>query len=180
MIHIRQPLPDITAENLKVLFVGFNPGIESARAGHHYANRSNRFWRLLFESDLTPYRLKPEEDYKLPEFGFGSTNIVSRESKSASEITKSEYMEGSAILRQLIISLMPLFVCYVGYGVYKAFASGMLQIPENRITVVPGLQSSMLISGVKDYICSSSSGLNTIPYDTQLECFKELKKLIER
>lgn len=174
---ISQPLPDIISENLKVLFVGFNPGLESARAGHHYANRSNRFWKLLYDSGLTPHRLKPEDDHKLLEFGYGSTNIVHRESKSAAEIKRSEYREGSVVLQRLILSVMPEIVCYVGYGVYKAFASSVLDIPETQIIVEAGLQKSMLINGAKDFVCSSSSGLNTIPYSIQLECFKELKNL---
>jgi double-stranded uracil-DNA glycosylase len=59
-----------------VLFVGINPGVRSAETGHHFAGFSNRFWKLLFESGLVPERLTWEDDVRLPEFGFGITNLV--------------------------------------------------------------------------------------------------------
>ena len=42
-----EPIPDHIKENLKVLFVGFNPSIRSSETGHHYANPTNRFWTIL-------------------------------------------------------------------------------------------------------------------------------------
>jgi double-stranded uracil-DNA glycosylase len=44
MIH---DLPDIIADGLKVLFCGINPGMTAAATGHHFAGRSNRFWRVM-------------------------------------------------------------------------------------------------------------------------------------
>ena len=37
-----------------VLFVGINPGVRSAKTGHHFAGYSNRFWKLLSDSRLAP------------------------------------------------------------------------------------------------------------------------------
>lgn len=39
-------VPDIIDFGLKVIFIGFNPGIRSSETGHHFAGPSNRFWRL--------------------------------------------------------------------------------------------------------------------------------------
>ena len=59
-----------------MLFVGINPGIRSSLTGHHFAGFSNRFWGLLFESGLVPERITYKDDDRLPEFGYGITNIV--------------------------------------------------------------------------------------------------------
>jgi len=49
-------LPNLIKPDLKILFVGINPGTRSAEVGHHFAGRSNRFWKFLFESGLTPIK----------------------------------------------------------------------------------------------------------------------------
>ena len=59
-----------------MLFVGINPGVRSAQTGHHFAGFSNRFWKLLWESGLVPEPITYEDDRRLPEFGFGITNLV--------------------------------------------------------------------------------------------------------
>ncbi|KAL3958807.1 hypothetical protein ACCO45_006969 [Purpureocillium lilacinum] len=50
-------LPDAILPNLIVLFVGLNPGVQTARTGHAYAHPSNLFWKLLFSSGITPAAL---------------------------------------------------------------------------------------------------------------------------
>lgn len=172
-------LPDIIAPGLSILFVGYNPGLLSAATGHHYAGKSNRFWKLLFQSGLLSVPLRPEEDRRLLEFGYGSTNIVARESKSAADISPEEFKHGSLNLSKLIRESHPRIVCYVGYGVYRALASNLLEVPQSKIKIIPGAQHSNLFEGIIDYICSNPSGLNTIPYEHQLQCFKSLASLKE-
>ena len=176
---MKKPLPDIVKYDLKILFVGYNPGIESARRGHHYAHRSNRFWKLLHESGLTPERYSAEEDSKLLDLGFGSTNIVDRPSRSESEISRQELRDGAVSLHKLISELKPEIICYVGIGVYKAYASQMLGIPVSRIKINTGLQPEPIVKGTQDFVCSNPSGLNTIPQDEQLECFRKLKEMLD-
>lgn len=69
-------ISDHLKENLDILFVGFNPSIRSGETGHHYANPNNRFWKILFESGLTPRKYEPTEDSSLLDLGYGFTNIV--------------------------------------------------------------------------------------------------------
>lgn len=175
-----KPLPDIIEYGLKILFIGYNPGILSASTRHHYAHRSNRFWKLLSESGLTPYRFEAVEDRKLLELGFGSTNIVDRSTKAANEIEPRELKEGSNNLYELISEIKPRIACYVGIGVYRAFASNILDVPAGKMEINTGIQSKSIVKGTIDFVCSSPSGLNTIPYPEQLHCFKELKILIDR
>lgn len=170
-------LPDIISENLGILFVGFNPGMKSAQQGHHYAGASNRFWRLLYESGLTDRKLSPEEDRKLLDYGFGSTNLADRPTRQAGELGKEELAEGCGSLAALITDIRPETVCYVGIGVYRIFKSHLTGIPGGRLAVCTGLQTDGLFEGIRDYVCSNPSGLNTIPYGQQLDCFRELRLL---
>ena len=51
-------LKDRITPDVRVLFVGINPGVRSAVTGHHFAGFSNRFWKLLFESGLVPEAIR--------------------------------------------------------------------------------------------------------------------------
>ncbi|MCX8129663.1 MAG: mismatch-specific DNA-glycosylase [Clostridia bacterium] len=164
-------IPDIIGHNLKILFIGYNPGLKSAETGHHYASPSNRFWKLLFESGITPYRFKPEEDVKLLDLGYGSTNIVSRPTRGAAELKSEEFREGAVVLKELLAKYKPVIACYVGMGVYKRFSG--------RQRVGYGLQKDSIVEGVRDYVCPSPSGLNRMPYSTQLEYFRDMKSVSE-
>jgi TDG/mug DNA glycosylase family protein len=164
-------LRDIIDFNLQILFIGYNPGLKSAATGHHYAGSSNNFWKLLLDSGITPYRFKPEEDSRLLELGIGSTNIIERPTKSASELTREEFRSGREKLKLLLSAYKPKIACYVGLGVYKEFSGCK--------PVKCGLQAVNMVEGVLDYVCPSPSGLNRMPYSKQLECFRGLNELKE-
>jgi TDG/mug DNA glycosylase family protein len=164
-------LPDIIDYNLKILFIGFNPGLRSAETGHHYAGISNNFWKLLFESGLTPYRLKPEEDHTLLKMGYGSTNIVSRPTRSASEISSAEFKAGAGRINDILLEYRPGIACYMGIGVYRALTG--------KKDIGCGLQKDCIVKGTRDYVCTSPSGLNRLPYKEQLRCFRGLVQLID-
>src|SRR5919197_171696 len=95
-------LPDYLEADLKLLFVGINPGLISAAAGHYYANPRNSFWRLLYEAGLTPVLLRPEEDYRMPEFGFGLTDIVKRPSRGVGDLKTTEFLVGRERLLAIV------------------------------------------------------------------------------
>ena len=65
-------LSDHIAPNIRVLFVGINPGLRSALLGHHFAGYSNRFWKVLYASGLVPRPLTYRDDWRLPSFGLVS------------------------------------------------------------------------------------------------------------
>lgn len=46
-------VPDNIDHDLRVLFVGINPGVMSAARGHHFAGPTNHFWPCLSESGIT-------------------------------------------------------------------------------------------------------------------------------
>ncbi|EMC98621.1 hypothetical protein BAUCODRAFT_64646 [Baudoinia panamericana UAMH 10762] len=114
-------LTDILQPNLICIFVGTNPGIQTATAGHAYAHPSNLFWKLLRSSGCTDVRLPPEHDVHLPEwYGMGNTNIVERPSKDAAELSKAEMAAGTPVLEEKVRRYRPEAVCIVGKGIWEA------------------------------------------------------------
>ncbi|WP_079509317.1 G/U mismatch-specific DNA glycosylase [Mesobacillus jeotgali] len=165
-----QPISDHLKKNLDVVFVGFNPSIRSSETGHHYANPNNRFWKILFEAGITPRKYEPSEDYLLLELGYGMTNIVSRPTKAADEITKEEYQHGKQELREKIENYCPKIVCFVGKGVYQQYSG--------RKEVSWGMQAEAVVDNTIDFVAPSSSGLVRMKLDHIVEIYKELPKLI--
>lgn len=168
--NVLEPIQDHLKKDLDLLFVGFNPSIRSAETGHHFANPNNRFWRILFEAGLTPRKFEPTEDYKLLDLGFGMTNIVSRPTKAADEITKDEYSEGREELKRKISLYKPRIVCFVGKGVYQQYS--------RKKTLPWGEQAESLIQGTIDFVAPSSSGLVRMKMDEVIKIYAKIPSLL--
>lgn len=156
-------ISDHISEDLKILFVGYNPSIRSGETGHHYANPSNRFYKILFQAGITPRLYKPQEDGDMLQIGYGFTNIVARPSLTAAEITADEYGEGRLILKEKIQAYRPKVVCFVGKGVYEKY-SGLRGMSWGR-------QPEPMVQGVIDYVCPSSSGLVRMKLDDMVAIY---------
>ena len=52
---------------MRVILVGINPGVLSARSGHHFAGPTNRFWGLLYAARIVPEPVTHEDDVRLPD-----------------------------------------------------------------------------------------------------------------
>ena len=114
-------LRDILEPNLICMFVGLNPGVQTARSGHAYAHPSNLFWKLLHSSGCTTRRCRPEEDGDLPRlFQLGNTNIVSRPTKNGSELSKAEMDASVETLENKVQAFRPEAVCIVGKSIWES------------------------------------------------------------
>ena len=114
-------LPDAIAPNLLVLFIGLNPGVQTARTGHAYAHPTNHFWRLLDSSGVTPRLCSPTEDRQMPTlYSLGLTNIVARPSRNGAELSKGEMDAGVAILEEKVRRWRPETVCVVGKSIWES------------------------------------------------------------
>ncbi|MDQ4009291.1 MAG: G/U mismatch-specific DNA glycosylase, partial [Actinomycetota bacterium] len=117
-------LPGPDHPPLRVLFCGINPGLASAATGHHFARPGNRFWPALHGAGFTPRRLRPEEQDLLPSLGLGITNIASRATARADELSTAELVAGGERLRELVRDLRPAGLGVVGITAYRvAFAA---------------------------------------------------------
>ena len=155
-----------------VLFVGINPGIRSALTGHHFAGYSNRFWKLLYASRLVPVPLTFEDDDRLPEWGYGITNIVSRTTASVSSLRREEFVTGRARLHAKIRAAEPAVVAFVGVTVYRAM------YPEWKGAVSLGRQAKT-IEGARVFVLPNPSGRNaSFSYAEMLTVFRRLKRAL--
>ncbi|MFE7061321.1 mismatch-specific DNA-glycosylase [Sutcliffiella sp. NPDC057660] len=162
---------DHIKKDLDILFVGFNPSIRSGETGHHYANPNNRFWTILHQSGITPRKYAPTEDFKLLELNFGLTNIVSRPTVGAADITREEYRAGRKELKRKIELNKPRIVCFVGKGVYQEYR-GHRQIDW-------GVQERPVVPGTIEFVAPSSSGLVRMKLEEIVAIYRELNSLIK-
>ena len=125
-----QTLPDYLGPDLDLVFVGINPGLYSARVGHYFARRTNRFWPALSRSSLSkPVRealgrddLVAEDDSRLLRFGIGFTDVVKRPTSNASELAPAEYRQGAPELLTKLERFQPVVACFQGVTGFGNFA----------------------------------------------------------
>src|SRR5690349_22980878 len=113
-------LRDCIQPGVLVLFVGINPGIRSSQTGHHFAGHSNRFWKLLYDSKLVGEPIGYKDDDRLPEWGFGITNLIPRPTPGINTLRPEEYVAGAKTLRRKIARVKPEVVAFVGVTLFRA------------------------------------------------------------
>lgn len=114
-------LPARLCPRPRILFVGINPSLASARVGHHFAGPGNPFYRLLHAAGLVPEPLAFIDDVRLPEFGLALTNIAERATREAVELTAADYARGRRRLARTIVTIRPAVVAFVGSTAYRQF-----------------------------------------------------------
>ncbi len=166
----RPPLPDHLRPELSILFVGINPGLRSAALGHHYAGSSNRFWKLIYEANLVPEPLSYRDDIRLPEWGLGLTNLVSRSTASMESLTPQDYATGRLVLIRKIRRYRPRVVALLGITLYPI----LFPLEPKQTGRTPGLQSIMLHAS-RIVLLPNPSGRNaSYSYQAMLNAFRTL------
>jgi TDG/mug DNA glycosylase family protein len=174
--HLR--LKDRIRPGLRVLFVGINPGVRSAQTGHHFAGYSNRFWKLLFEAGLVPEPITYEKDARLPEFGYGITNLIARPSPGIDTLSPAEYVEGWKRLDRKIRRYRPEVVALVGVTLWRAILP-LLDLSDGERAGLKGAVAlgpqSATIHGARVHVLPNPSGRNAnFSYAEMLEAFRAL------
>jgi TDG/mug DNA glycosylase family protein len=164
---------DLLKPGLALVFCGYNPSLTSGQSGHHYAHPGNRFWRVLYASGITERLYKPEEDEQLPDMlGIGFTNLASRPTRRADELTREEIRAGAKELRTKLERFEPRVVAYTGIGVYKWFRA--------TSKVSWGVQDDPAVPGVTDVVVPSPSGLNRMRFEELVEHYRALAPFLPR
>src|SRR5437868_10894562 len=160
-------VPDVIARDLKVLFVGINPGLYTAAVGHHFARPGNRFWPALYAAGFTDRVLSPFEERELLKSGYGITNVVVRATVSADQLMKEEIVAGGARLRAKVLRYRPRILAVLGLGAYRtAF---------NQPKALVGRQEERIGETVL-WVLPNPSGLNANYQAADLaRLFRELK-----
>jgi TDG/mug DNA glycosylase family protein len=171
--HLR--LKDRIRPGLSVLFVGINPGVRSALTGHHFAGYSNRFWKLLFESGLVPEPIGHQDDVRLPEWGYGITNLIPRPTPGIDTLKPHEYDGAREALLKKIGRYKPAVVALVGVTLFRAIVPGRRSEPVGL-----GRQRETL-SGATLFVLPNPSGRNAnFSYQEMLDAFIALRRFAAR
>lgn len=144
-------IPDLMPDELRLLFVGINPGLVSAATGLHFARPGNRFYPALRQAGLIDTIDPAEAATRLRAIGVGITNIVGRASARADELEPAELVEGRAQIERLVTERKPRVVAVAGITSYRT-AFG-------RRAAVAGRQPDDL-AGAEVWVVPNPSGLN--------------------
>ena len=150
-------VPDLLGDDVRLLFVGINPGLWTAATQTHFAHPANRFYPALLRAGIITRAVDPsagmtdEDRDHLRSRGIGITNLVRRATARASELTDDELREGGRRLESLVAELRPRVVAVAGITAYRA-AFAMRR-------AVPGLQPADL-NGSELWVVPNPSGLN--------------------
>ena len=161
-------VPDVLAPELRVVFVGINPGRVSAAAGAHFANPRNDFWRLLHAARLTSRLYEPQEQFALLAEGIGVTNAAYRTTPGSGDLRRADFVGSADRLERIARELRPGWLAFVGKEAYRG-AFG--ERPDL------GLQERML-GETKLFVLPSTSPANAaVPWDERLRWFTALAEL---
>jgi TDG/mug DNA glycosylase family protein len=150
-------VPDLLGEDLRLLFVGINPGLWTAAVQTHFAHPGNRFYPALLRAGILTEPVSPstgmtEEDRRrFCDRGLGVTNLARRATAKASELSREELRTGAQELRRLVRDRRPRVVAVAGITAYRE-AFGLR-------AASPGRQPESL-EGAELWVVPNPSGLN--------------------
>jgi TDG/mug DNA glycosylase family protein len=142
---------DILATGLTAVFCGINPGASVTTYGHSFSAPSNRFWNVLHLSGFTDVRLRPQEERRLLEYGYGITAVIRRSTRKASEISSSEFRLARRQFEERMYHIGPRAIAFLGK---RAFAAMM-----NVTDVAWGCQPTT-VRGIQAWVLPNPSGRN--------------------
>lgn len=118
-------VPDLVGPDLKLLFVGINPGLWTAATQTHFAHPGNRFYPALEQAGVIARDIDRSEGMSdedrghLIERGIGITNLVQRATARASELSNEELRAGGSRLRDFVRRHSPRVVAVAGITAYR-------------------------------------------------------------
>ena len=155
--HRDTEVPDLLGPDVRLLFVGINPGLWTAAVQTHFAHPGNRFYPALLRAGILEHPVDPaagmtdDDRRRVLARGLGITNLVRRATARADELTPEELREGGARLVATVERVRPRVVAVAGITAYRS-AFGV-----RRAT--GGLQPEPL-AGARLWVVPNPSGLN--------------------
>lgn len=160
-------IDDIGMDTCRLLVVGINPGLWTAKVGAPFARPGNRFWPALHEAGITPRLVDARDGLSdadlgmLAEAGLGFTNVVARATARAGELADDEIRAGGRVLaekvaRQRDLRGGPEIVMVAGIGAFRT-AFGAKTPSGGKVGV--GKQE-IAIGGAETWVVPNPSGLN--------------------
>jgi TDG/mug DNA glycosylase family protein len=122
-------VPDLLGPEVRLLFVGINPGLWTAATQTHFAHPVNRFYPALQRAGIVDRRIDPsagmtdDDRAYLVARGIGITNLVDHATARASELATADLRAGAIRLESLVERVRPRVVAVAGVTAYRtAFA----------------------------------------------------------
>ncbi len=173
-------LPDRLRPGLALVSIGINPSVYSAQKGFHFARPGNRFWPALKASGLVPEIPEPGPTATrrlLEAYGIGFTDIVSRATARADELSDADYSEGARALKRKLLKHRPAIAWFHGTSAFQKY----LEHAEGvRRKVAPGLQPERIGDSLV-FVTPNPSGANPAANPALLvPWYRELRQLRER
>jgi TDG/mug DNA glycosylase family protein len=155
--HRGESIPDLVGPGLRLLFVGINPGLWTAATQTPFAHPGNRFYPALAAAGILPevpdFANGFDDDYRhtFISLGLGISNLVTRATARADELTADELRAGAERLRLNVAVWRPRAVAVVGITAYRQAFS--------RPNAQQGRQEEDL-EGAALWVLPNPSGLN--------------------
>ena len=154
---------DLLGPDVRLLFVGINPGLWTAAVNAHFARRGNRFWPALAAAGILADVVDASDgmtDHDLAmvhRAKIGITNLVSVASARADELTSAQLRDGGRRLADLVARVRPRVVAMLGVTAYRqAFDDKTAAV--GRQTERLGVSASF--AGAELFVLPNPSGLN--------------------
>ncbi|MDF1604047.1 mismatch-specific DNA-glycosylase [Nocardioides sp. YIM 152315] len=150
-------LPGPDDPELRLLFVGINPGLWTAATQTHFAHPGNRFYPALLLAGIVTEPISPSDGMtdadrdRLRARGIGITNIVRRATARAAELSDAELRSGGLQLVETVRRASPRVVAIAGVTAYR------VAFGQRRAAL--GRQSEPL-EGAEVWVVPNPSGLN--------------------
>lgn len=173
-------LPHYLKPGLRVVFIGYNPAIFSAEAGHYYARPGNPFWRHLSASGIAGREVRPEDDALLmDEAGIGFVDLCCRPTVRAGELSRDEIAAGARRLHAELLEHQPRIAVFSGRGIYQHFGRHALGLAPRDLAARPYGEQPERIGATIPWVIPSSSGLASKWHRERLELLHELAAMLD-
>jgi len=179
MFHGTETLPHYLRPGLRLVFIGYNPAIFSAEAGHYYARPGNPFWRHLSASGIACREVGPEDDALLmDEAGIGFVDLCCRPTVRAGELSRAEVIEGAYRLHGELLEHQPRYAVFSGRGIYQHFGRHALALSSRDLARRPYGEQPERLGATIPWVIPSSSGLASKWHRERLALLEELASLL--
>jgi TDG/mug DNA glycosylase family protein len=174
-------LPDLVGPDVRLLFVGVNPGLRTVAVQAHFGRRGNRFYPALFRAGIVDRLIdasagmSASDRAHLGARGVGITSLVAGATARADELSAEELIAGADALAERVPQIGPRVVAILGITAYRiAFARPKAVVgrqPEDlggaQLWVVPnpsGLNAHATLTGLGEAYreAAAAAGISTI------------------
>ena len=195
MQNYRAKIPDVTIGDspMHTLMIGHNPSNSTWETGHYFANPTNKFWKLIDESELldsVQYENADEivqiNDDMMVASGFGFTDFIETPGNDANSIKMADILANKEVFIKRIenyandINSQLKRICFVGKKQWKQQFSQALAKCEH------GLQDADLrpshwpkeINNLDIWVLPSPSGRAVISNNERLKPYIMLSEAL--